>query len=490
MKSFSLLSILAWRRNYLINRKMKNFCCALIVGLLGTTSLWASADKISADLANAIEHTSEALPVVVMMKGYALVPQAFAMQLPSDDLEKMMKQRAMQLQEGMRDYVRDLAGEPGVMNSGAPITRYKFFWNVNAMMATATPEVIAEMADREDVQRIILDRRIKLDRDYREIEELDGTSFTYGLEKIGVPELRTKHPEVNGKGVVVGIIDTGLDASHPEFKGKQVVFKDFVNNRTASYDDNGHGTHVAGTISGIGANGTQIGIAPEVSLVIAKVFTSQGSGSLSAILRAMEWMGNPGVAEGGSKLKPRVVNNSWGGGTSDSVNDDPFYQATLTWVQLEIFPCFAAGNAGPSPSTLGSPGRLPPAFAVGATDSEDQIARFSSRGPVEIGMDGKRIEYVKPDVSAPGVQVLSAMPGGKYGKLSGTSMATPHTTGVIALLYQAKPNLKVAQIRELLEKTSQDLGESGKDNNFGSGRINVTSAIDQMEAMGISLFDR
>lgn len=485
-----MLCLSAWHCLNLKNQTIKIKTIAAIA--LGSMTLFsaafAGAEKISPDLLRVLEQTGEPIPVIVMMKGVSLIPQTMAIQLHAQDVENMIKQRALQLQASMREYVQEMAGSPGVMDSGAPMRRTKFFWNVNALMATASPEVIAEMADRDDVQKIILDRRIVLDRDYREVEELDGSAFTYGLEKIGVPELRGKHSDLTGKGVTVGIIDTGLDASHPEFKGKEVLFKDFLNNKTEPYDDNGHGTHVAGTISGIGAGGTQIGIAPAVKLVIGKVFTASGSGSLSAILRAMEWIADPSGKEANGKNRPQVVNNSWGGGMGEDVKDDPFYQATLTWVQLEIFPCFAAGNSGPSASTVGSPGGLPPAFAVGATDSEDEAASFSSRGPVSLTVDGKKLNYVKPDVAAPGVKVLSSMPGGKYGTMSGTSMATPHTTGAIALLYQAKPGLKIAQVREILSKTAQHLGEDGKNNTFGAGRINVAASVDQMEELGLTSF--
>jgi len=120
---------------------------------------------------------------------------------------------------------------------------------------------------------------------------------------------------------------------------------------------------------------------------------------------------------------------------------------------------------------------LPVAFAVGATDDNDDAASFSSRGPTDIIVDGKRSRLTKPDVSAPGVKIMSAMPGGKYGTMSGTSMATPHVTGAIALLYQVNPKSTIAEIRNLLQKTANDLGETGVDNVFGAGRINMLKAV-------------
>src|SRR5262249_46298084 len=149
------------------------------------------------------------------------------------------------------------------------------------------------------------------------------------------------------------------------------------------YDDHGHGTHCMGTITGVGASGTQIGIAPGVSnLVVGKVFSASGGAQTSDLLRAMEWIadpdGNPATQD-----QPRVINNSWGGAMDGDIDHDPFGPAVLTWVQLNIFPSFAAGNEGPGESTVGSPGGLPQSFAMGATDSNDSIADFSSRGPVK-----------------------------------------------------------------------------------------------------------
>ncbi len=459
----------------------KAIYCLIVAGMYLSISgsVYAGPEKYSDDLVRYLDQAEGPIPVVVMMVGNAYIPQAMAVSLTINERQGLIKQRMDQLQAPMREFIGEMTDTS--LFGESVITRHKFFWTTNAMMATTTPDMIAELSDREDVQAILLDRRIFLERDYRIEDELSGEPWTYGLEKIGVPELRTHHGEVTGKGVVVGIIDTGIDPKHPEFEGKKITFKDFISNREEAYDDNGHGTHVAGTISGLGVSGTQIGIAPEVELVIAKAFSARGGASLSILLRAMEWVTDPTGAKDG-KGRPRVVNNSWGGGMNDTEpSKDPFYQATLTWVQLEIFPSFAAGNSGPGSSTVGSPGGLPPAFAVGATDSEDAIARFSSRGPVELVMNGKKIKFTKPDVSAPGAQILSAMPGGKYARMSGTSMATPHVTGAVALLYQINPNLRVAQMRELLSKTTQDLGEPGMDNDFGTGRINVSTAAGAME---------
>lgn len=442
--------------------------------------------KIAPDLERVMNNTTNPIPVIVVLSPVTPLPQTFVGSLTASQTEKLIKQRALESQLEFRHYVNELVQIMPLDGEAKPLSRYKFFWTVNGFMATATPDVIADISMRDGVQQIFLDKKIKLAPDYREEVEIDGGEYTYGLEKIGVPQIRSEHPELTGKGVRVGIIDTGIDGKHPEVAGRVTHFKDFVGSKTEPYDDNGHGTHVAGTIGGSGAGGTQIGVAPEVTFIVAKAFTGGGSGSLSGLLRAMEWAANPSENSSSSE-RPHVISNSWGGAPSSDVSKDPFAQPVLTWVQLGIFPSFAAGNSGPSAGTVGSPGCLPASFAVGATDDNDSAASFSSRGPVKIIVDGKPQTLVKPDISAPGVKIFSAMPGGKYGAMSGTSMATPHLSGAVALMYQIKPNASVQEMRDLLSQSVDMVGgRSGKDNTFGAGRLNIAKAVSRMQMNGYS----
>jgi subtilisin family serine protease len=287
--------------------------------------------------------------------------------------------------------------------------------------------------------------------------------YTYGLENIGIIEMRSAYPEITGEKVVVGIIDSGIDPKHPAFEGKEIVFKDFTGTKTEPYDDNGHGTHVAGTISGVGS--PNFGIAPKVKLVIAKVFSAKGSANDSTILAAMEWIQSQGVS---------VVNNSWGGEQEDTDPDTPYSKMVKSWVSKNIFPSFAAGNSGPNAGTMSIPGGYLESFAVGAVDELDKLSRFSSKGPIV--WSGKK--YNKPDVCAPGSKVYSSIPNGKYAYFSGTSMATPHVTGVVALLKQANPKLSVSEIREVLSSTAKDVNLSATE--CGSGRLNANSAVEKV----------
>lgn len=482
----------SWNPKFIFGVDLRTiFVGFLGISFLASSTLGASLEsKLSHDLIRALDGDAESLGVVVMLEPVLPLPTRLMGDLTVAQKQRLIKERALRSQTEMREFVNERVSQRTFTGERA-LSKYKFFWNVNAFMAQATRETITEIADKPIVKRILLDRKIKLLPTKRVAIDADGEKYTYGLEKIGIPELRAQRSEITGKDVIVGILDTGIDPEHADVKGKMIAYKDFTSSSTKPSDEHGHGTHVAGTIAGGNSSGTHIGVAPSVKLVIAKVFSASGSATLSGLLRAMEWVIDP---DGDPKTndRPRVVNNSWGGGAQSDIKDDPFYQAVQAWVEMDIFPSFAAGNEGPSAETIGSPGCLPNAFAVGATDKDDQVARFSSRGPVQMIVDGKKTTYMKPDISAPGVNVLSSLPGGEYEAWSGTSMATPHVTGAIALLYQLKPDLTIQQIRDLLTQTSQDLGQQGMDNSFGHGRMQINKTVEQVGHGGLEIdpYDR
>jgi len=303
------------------------------------------------------------------------------------------------------------------------------------------------------------------------IEEDKVAKPTYGLENTNVIKLQSRYPSLTGKGMRVGLIDTGIDAKHPELAGKVVGWKDFIASKPDPYDDHGHGTHCAGTILGGYPEAVdRIGIAPDANVVVAKVFSATGGATDTVLLTAMQWM---------TEQKVSVVSNSWGG-TPDTqeLEKESFKRMVDTWNSLDMFGVFAAGNSGPSANTVGSPGGLPEAFAVAAVDKNNKVASFSSRGPITWKLeDGSSKAYVKPDIAAPGVSVYSAAPGGKYVNMSGTSMATPHVAGISVLVRQAYPKLTVVQIKELLSKSANKLGETVKTNILGEGLIDADAAI-------------
>jgi subtilisin family serine protease len=336
--------------------------------------------------------------------------------------------------------------------------------SINSFVAKLTPEQVQYLKKsgvkiRPDRERHLLgypDSAPNMDLE-RNLE------YTYGLENIGLIEMRAAHPELTGEKVVVGIIDSGIDPKHPAFSGKEIVFKDFTANKSEPYDDNGHGTHVAGTISGVGS--PNFGIAPKVKLVIAKVFSASGSASDSTILAAMEWVQTQGVS---------VVNNSWGGEQDDTDPDTPYNRMVKSWISKNIFPSFAAGNSGPKEGSMSIPGGYLESFAVGSVDDLDKLSRFSSKGPIV----WKGSKYNKPDICAPGSRVYSSTPNGKYAYFSGTSMATPHVTGVVALLKQADPKMNVSSVWNVLTTSAKNVNL--KVTECGSGRLDANSAVEMV----------
>jgi len=273
-----------------------------------------------------------------------------------------------------------------------------------------------------------------------------------------------------GQGVTVAVLDSGIDATHPDLTSKVVEAQNFTDDPNA-FDDVGHGTHVASTIAGSGAasGGKYKGVAPSARLLDAKVCSPNGC-SESAILAGMQWA----VVE----KHARVVNMSLGG--PDLPEIDPVEEAVnrLTAEHDALF-VVAAGNEGPGQRTVDSPASAEAALAVGAVDGSDQLASFSSRGP-RIGDDG-----VKPEITAPGVGIVAARSqhgqigepvGTAYVRLSGTSMATPHVAGAAAILASQHPDWSGAQIRSVLTGSTK-WNPALSVFEQGNGRVDVAKAI-------------
>jgi bacillopeptidase F len=197
----------------------------------------------------------------------------------------------------------------------------------------------------------------------------------------------------------------------------------------------------------------QIGVAPGAKWIAVKAFSNGGTSNDVDLLEAGEWILAPKDAEGNPhpELTPDVVNNSWGGGPG---LDEWYRPMVQNWRAANIFPVFAAGNFGfKGEGSVTSPGNYPESFAVAATDDHNALAWFSSRGPAPY-------DEMKPDVSAPGVDIRSAVPANNYELMSGTSMAAPHITGVVALLKQANASLTIDQIEEILFNTAIPLTDT------------------------------
>ncbi|GGS01989.1 MULTISPECIES: S8 family serine peptidase [Streptomyces] len=271
---------------------------------------------------------------------------------------------------------------------------------------------------------------------------------------------------LTGKGVTVAVLDTGADLGHPDLAGRVGTSRSFVEGEEVA-DRNGHGTHVTSTVGGSGAasDGTEKGVAPGAALAVGKVLSDQGSGSESQIIAGMEWAARD--------VRARIVSMSLGS-QEPSDGTDPMAQAvnTLTKETGALF-VVAAGNTG-APSAIGSPGAADAALTVGAVDSADRPAYFTSAGP-RLGDNA-----LKPDLAAPGVDILAARsrlaPGtGDYTSMSGTSMATPQVAGVAALLAERHPDWSGAELKDALLSTSRQLGTSAYV--LGAGRVSVPDAV-------------
>jgi len=258
-----------------------------------------------------------------------------------------------------------------------------------------------------------------------------------------------------GDSVKVGVIDTGIDLKHPDLKANIKGGYNAINPLKSPNDDNGHGTHVAGIIAALDNDIGIIGVGPQIDLYAIKVLNANGSGYLSDVIEGLDWAVNNGM---------QVVNMSLG--TSQDVPS--FHEAIINVYNAGVTIVAAAGNTGGS---VVYPAAYPEVIAVSATDQNNQIASWSSRGP-EI------------DLSAPGVSIYSTYKNQSYATLSGTSMAAPHVTGAAALIIDTKKcdlNLDnictPAEVKQRLEQTALDLGDSGKDNLYGSGLVNVYNAL-------------
>jgi hypothetical protein len=269
-----------------------------------------------------------------------------------------------------------------------------------------------------------------------------------------------------GAGVKVAVLDTGVDATHPDLLGRELTEKNFTEDPD-NKDMVGHGTHVAATIASAGAK--YRGVAPDARVLDGKVCMTYGCAE-SWILNGMQWAASEGAD---------VINMSLGGGDTPEV--DPLEEAVNTLsAQYGTLFVIAAGNSY-SPETIGSPGSADAALTVGAVDRNEQIAPFSSRGP-RIG-DGA----VKPDVTAPGVDIVAARSstgsigtpvGDNHVALSGTSMATPHVAGAAALLKQQHPGWTGAQIKAALVASAKP-NPALTAYDQGAGRVDVARAIAQ-----------
>jgi len=374
---------------------------------------------------------------------------------------------------------------------------YQAYWIVNGIhVLGGSQRIVDAAAARPEVRRIMADNAAHVSKytvGTRIPASTDG--FEWNIKNILANKVQ-KSLGIKGAGAVVANIDTGVQYNHPA-----LVIQYRGNLGGGSFDHNynwwdpsgvcgntpcdnvGHGSHTMGTMVGkAGIN--RIGVAPKAKWIAAKGCESN-SCSLSNLSSAGQFMLAPTNLNGqnpDASKRPDVINNSWSGGGGDN-----FYQAIVTaWVSAGIFPQFANGNAGPSCGSSGSPGDYTNSYSAGAYDINNTIASFSSRGPSAFGGE------IKPNLSAPGVNVRSSVPNNTYAVFSGTSMASPHVAGTVALIISKNSALRgnIGAIRTLLDNSGTDVnsltcGGSLDDNNvFGEGRLNALTAVQNAALAG------
>lgn len=283
----------------------------------------------------------------------------------------------------------------------------------------------------------------------------------YGISQIKAPSVWEKGEQ--GEGVVVAVLDTGIDTFHPDLADRIIDGKNFTNEGRSDdiTDRNGHGTHVAGTIAGTRNDKGIIGVAPKSKLLIGKVLNRHGSGDYRSITNAIRWATK---WRGPKGEKVRVINMSLGG----PVPDKRQYQAILDACAEGIMVVVASGNEGDADENtleFGYPALYPECITVAASNEEKKLARFSNNSR-------------QVDVIAPGVNVLSTYPVGKYAVLNGTSMATPHIAGALALIINIgekhfERELTESEIYALLVSTCCSLGY--KASSEGHGLVDLSS---------------
>ncbi|MFG6119928.1 S8 family peptidase [Thalassobacillus sp. B23F22_16] len=298
---------------------------------------------------------------------------------------------------------------------------------------------------------------------------------------------------LTGKGVTIAIVDTGIHP-HQDLNGRITGFVDFINDRSEPYDDNGHGTHCAGDAAGDGAasNGKYRGPAPEADVIGVKVLDKIGSGSLETVMQGVEWCIKYNEEHPNNRID--IISMSLGAAAQNfgSENQDPMVKIVEAAWGAGIVVCVAAGNEGPEPKTIASPGVSDQVITVGALDdkntadtrSDDEVAKFSSRGPTIY-------DVTKPDILAPGVNIVSLRSPGSYldkaqktarvedhyFMLSGTSMATPICAGIVALVKQRHPEDSPKEIKGRLMRNADLLWKDKNPNIYGAGYINGEKAI-------------
>jgi subtilisin len=334
-------------------------------------------------------------------------------------------------------------GETAIKRYGGKVE--KQFHVVHAVRAEVPASRIASLRSLANVAFVEIDRPVYA----------IAQSIPWGVQKVKADQVFSY---TQGEGVKVGIIDTGINLTHPDLHVVDNV--SFVDGAATGNDDHGHGTHVAGTVAALNNSIGVVGVAPQAELYAIKVLDSSGSGWDSDVISGIQWAVDHDID---------IINMSLGSDQSSTA----FELACNSAYNAGVLIVAAAGNSGSSGSTsdcVGYPAKYNSVIAVGAVNSSNTRASFSSTGPAV-------------EIAAPGVSVYSTYKGGAYATMSGTSMASPHVAGVAALVMSAGVSdenhngRKNDEVRARLQQGTIDLGTAGRDSEYGYGLIDATLAV-------------
>jgi len=459
---------------------MKNLKGIIICSMLVLPWNLSSAGELSRGLSEALgkKASQTMVPVIVRMSvqtDLSLETRDIPRGEKRLQLKRVMqslKKTALKRPQGIIDFIKK-------EQSLGRVDRYTPYWIFNGFALRAIPDVIEQIALRDDVSIVTEDFSIPRPSFASSTPLQTATCDSWNIEKIRAPEVWDRG--YDGSGVVVGIIDTGVDVTHPDlansFRGGTNSWFDPHGEHTVPVDAagpaTGHGTHVAGIIVGGESSGVPIGVAPGAQWIAARIWNDAGDEALSSdVHNIFEWFMDP---DGDPETDdfPDVINNSWGFTLLDAfpwclpeLQDD-----IRAWRGAGIIPVFSAGNFGPWFFSGESPGNYPETIAVGASNPFDTVALFSSRGP------GNCDRRIFPDIVAPGVGVCSSAPEGRYRSISGTSQAAPHVAGTIALMLSADPDLTMEEIESKLKITAQPVGLLLPNFTSGWGRLDALKAV-------------
>lgn len=406
-------------------------------------SSFAFAGTIGPELHKAMQNERGNFPIMISFKENVKISDIikYYSGISKENAFEMLKNECEQKQVFLKDLCERMELEGYVSN-------INIFWIANAVSLNATREAVEELALQQEVDIISLDLVQTMIKPFGTVTQKETP---WGLGHI---KSRTVNAQgFTGEGVTVAVVDTGIDFDHPAFASGQILADlcvSFVDGEATAEDGNGHGSHCAGTIAS-----QDYGVAPGAKIIGVKVLSASGSGSWAGVMKGVEY-----AAEHAD-----VLSLSLGGRANPNGNivEEAVKNAIANGVVLVI----AAGNDGPFAQTIGTPGVVSEAITVGAIDESGELAYFSSRGET-VYMEQK------PEIVAPGVDVLSAWKDGGTNTISGTSMATPHVAGLVALLLGKDNTLTPEAIKNILMSTANG---TKAPNTYGEGTVQCDAAI-------------